>query len=197
MGNLKFISAILLFGVLSCSKGESSKVKLTITPGSPMVFDYDYTIIDIGDPTDADDDVTTIIKAPWYKYGFTIVNKSDKSVTVLNLKSTVTAMDKTGKFVKAEGTIDLTGLPKSGSDTQTAIGVIPPGETLTNLTLQYWDPDLAVPAFVPFAANFLMDGLPKDIPGFSYSVQVDIMGWFGTATAPEERLEVSTYFSTQ
>ena len=175
------LPTLLLFlslSVVQCGgdSGISSQIDYTIDPERPVVIDTDFTIrIENGDG-DPDTFETKEVKAPWFLFGYDIKNNSDKTITIVNFKITVTGT-KQGKATSSEHTLDLDDL---GTNV-TYLEEIGPGKKASRFTDTRW----------------FMHTLPEDVDGFSYTVKVEVQGWVGKSDSPDERLSGTFNFSTQ
>ena len=140
------------------------------------MIDTDFTLrIEDGDG-DPDTFETQEIKAPWFLFGYDIKNNSDKTITIVNFKLTVTGK-KQGEIKSSDHSLDLEDL---GTNI-TYLEEIGPGKSATRFTNTRW----------------FIHTLSDDVDGFSYSVKVEVQGWVGKADSPEERLTGNFNFSTQ
>ncbi len=154
----------------------STQVDFSNIPDKPIVITTDLPLR----VEDGDGDPTTFttkdIKAPWFLFRYSIKNNSSKTITVANLKFTITG-SKNSTPVVYETQLDLTDL---GTNV-TYLEEITPGKSATRFN----------------TTAFYLQALPKDVDSFSYSVKVDIQGWVGKNDTPEENLKVSRTFTTR
>lgn len=170
MSVLRILLLVLLClgGLIQCGgDGDNGKVEFAITPKSPVVINADLTL-------NPGTDNELVIKAPWFRFGFKIHNKSPHAVTVQSLVFTVVAITTSG-ITTTEYKLD------PGDVNATILAEIPPNQ--------------ANPTAV--AANFYAHGLAKNATSFNFSVTVDVQGWFGEEDAPEKRLTKSYSFVTR
>ena len=156
--------------------GISSKVNVEVVPERPVVIDTDFTLrLEDGDG-DPDTFETEQVTAPWFLFGYKIKNNSDKTITVVNFKITVTGKKGT-ETVSTEHSLNLEDL---GTNV-TYLEEISAGGSASRFTDTRW----------------FIDTLSSDADSFAYQVTVELQGWVGKSSNPEERLSKSFTFSTQ
>lgn len=188
---------ILAFWTIRCGKGgKSSDVILSISPGTPNVITVDYKL-----------DETTTIKAPWYAFNINVANNSDETVTILSIQLNVRLANANGSTTPTSILISPSSanfdVACGGTVTQkieyTDMGMYLPGESKA-ITLTFRGTlDPACPTINPITPLFYAGNNPNPSgtnPNYTYIVQMKAIGWFGTLTAPTERLDASSYFST-
>jgi hypothetical protein len=113
-----------------------------------------------------------VYNPPWYTFTVKITNGSSQKITYVTLKATVTTGDD-NDFKTTEYKFD----PGSNNGTSWYYGVVNPGETYKT-------------------SGWIIGDLPKS-DSFSYGVSLEATGWYGDYNAPEKRLSLTTFHSTQ
>ncbi|MCB0385610.1 MAG: hypothetical protein KDD43_09470 [Bdellovibrionales bacterium] len=175
---LPLLLCVISMASVHCAgeSGISSKVNVEVVPERPVVIDTDFTLrLEDGDG-DPDTFETEQVTAPWFLFGYKIKNNSDKTITVVNFKITVSGKKGT-EVVSTDHALDLEDL---GTNV-TYLEEISAGGSASRFTDTRW----------------FIDTLSKDADSFAYQVTVELQGWVGKSTNPEERLTKSFTFSTQ
>lgn len=111
------------------------------------------------------------ITAPWFKYLARVKNDSNTILTVCSFFHTITTI-KDGKEVSREVKMQM--------EDSYWIAEIPPKTTTT----------------IPYTVY--VSGLPQGDPGlYSYSVNIELEGWFGDHDNPTERAQATMSLTTQ
>lgn len=190
------------FFVGSCNKNsESSLVLVTISPGQPSVITGNYVI------------GTQTIQAPWFEFVVTVTNNSPETVSIIGLQVSVTAIKSDGTKATNIVTVSpgqynytLACNDATSADIQfTDFGQFAPGES-GPLALTYrlagtlpTACQTANPNITP--ATFFIGGNPdkatQQVVSFTYDVEMQPLGWFGTLNQPDKRFDKTVFFSTQ
>ncbi|MCB0361474.1 MAG: hypothetical protein KDD35_02050 [Bdellovibrionales bacterium] len=162
------------------SEGVSSQIEYSNTPEKPVVIATNFTLrVDDGDG-DSTTYTTKTFQAPWFLFGYTIKNNSNKTITIANLLLTVTG-SKGSTDVTQTYAIDFNSLNIPGED-RAYLDELSPGTSSSSSSKE---------------KQIYIDGLPKDVDNFSYRVKVDVQGWVGKSTEPEDRITGTWSFTTQ
>ena len=173
----------------------ANDVDMQIIPDRPIVITADYT-----------DSNQIVWKAPWFSYHVEVANHSNKPVTLMAFEVTTTAKKTDGTtVVKGPQTISpstynytVTCGTASAEASFVSFGTIPPRST-QYITLTY-DAGNSTPigqicgnAFDPNISNpmIIVPGNPDmtndHAASYRYSVQIQVVGWYGTLNNIEIR----------
>lgn len=196
----------LLAGWMTAScgnNGMSSQVSIIVTPNQPPVITGNFI------------HNNTTIQAPWFQFNATVNNNSTSPVTIIGLQLNVSGTRSDGTTVMK--TINI--LPSDYNYTMTCnnattaqiqftdFGQFAPGQSGSLQLIYQFKNTLPLDCTgngqtpdIPIATLYA-GGNPNQttdhVTSFTFSVQMQPMGWFGTRTAATQRLENFVFFSTQ
>ena len=171
----RVLLAFFLLASVQCGKnGKSSQVSITISPKTPVVILSDYTYDP--DPTSTLDDIK--VTGPWFAASFAVSNKSDETITIQSLTYTAEGISEYGVLLKSKGSFTPDDVIPPSDPPITYLAEVPAGTTQSIVTL-------------------FIGGLPKNTASTSFYVNLEIVGWFGTALAPTDKLSKTLAFSTK
>lgn len=176
----------------------SKLVEVSIAPDAPVVITADFQMND-----------STIISAPWFAMRVVIDNKSKKPVTIIALQYHVTAKRVDGTWV----TKDITMNPSTYNFTQAcsngttqAVNFTDFGEWKAGqkgmLSLTPRDTKTVCgEKWTPLVPLIYVGGLPSPnidhVVDYNQKVEMSLVGWFGTTTDPDSRLNKTITFYVQ
>ncbi|MBX7231969.1 MAG: hypothetical protein K1X29_07765 [Bdellovibrionales bacterium] len=169
MNLLKFGLALALVGVVQCGNGNSvsKKVSFKINPDQPIIILSNLTL-DFGTDTER------VITAPWFLFTFNYANNSDKTITIQSLKLTITTTSPTGNLETTNNHLDPGLFPTP----RAFILEMSPGQS------------------GDMNESYYVHGLQESASN-TYQVQVDVQGWIGTSSQPEDRFTKTVTFNTK
>ncbi len=183
--------------LLQCGKhGRSQKVKITVTPGQPRVFNVNGAYSNNGTVVE--------VPAPYFSASMAINNESDTPITIVGVRFEVTSTDAQGtpstKKVSFNAASLSYSIPATGGGVTTTcnyddFGQFDPGGSALDLRKYNDGPLFAEPNSSSTAgcptkgATFYVGGLTPGLSpnSFSYSVKVEPIGFFGARGNPEDR----------
>ena len=221
LGNcFKLLSVVLALGLSQCGGHTiSNDITIQIVPPQPTVFAGGYTY------TNASGEQTTL-QGPWLSFQVYIANNSGGSSGDPPLGLVIEAINVTitDNLNPANAPVTVTLSPATdgySNDTSTCIfsdygefdvggsstgsppynsNMSDPDQSHYNDTLLFEIPttgSISCPVNVP---KLYLSGLPSTSTtqtNFSYTVQIQPVGWFGTRESQVERFTNFTYFTTQ
>lgn len=183
------ILVLILAGLtlLSCGgKTRSSSTEIKVVPDEPIVISADRKR---GDVTD---------KGPWYQYNLQITNNDESlPITIAAIKVTVSGADENGSLQTKTGahsagefnTAGTDNTPECKFDYFKSIAV---GETAL-LSV-----DNGNAACKGIALMIDTDGPGgQNLKNYRYRVRVELIGWFGEATDPQDRFQTTYNFTAR
>jgi hypothetical protein len=202
--NRILLAVLAALTAVQCSNdGKAAQVSMTVNPKQPIVFTGNFTI----------PGTTSVVSSPWFEFTVSVNNNSNEAVTIIGIQVTVNGTTTSGQTVTNTKTLlpsDLnTTLACTGGTTYnltySSFGTISPN---SSMNLQFTiDPTVAAAApaacTLPTAstATFFVGGNPdiatSKVQNYSYQVQLQPEGWFGTLIKPADRFVKTVYFSTK
>lgn len=182
------ITVISFVALTGCgAKNKSQLAGVQIVPDQPIVFTAGINI-PMG---------TTVVAVnpPWFRFGVNLNNKTGDDVTIISMTATVSAISPSGQMQTAVKTFD-----PSTFDYSTDL------ISCTYYTFGTFADNQSGPLTLTGAGGgcsagepvFYMSALPSVGTGYyTYTVSLEIDGWFGTETAPKDRFQRLVYFTTQ
>ena len=172
----KFLLTLITLPVLmACSKQDSEKIDINFSPENPKVKFADGSVLV---STDANGVATyEEVKAPYFKFNFTVNNGSEKNVIVDTFKVKLTGLSTTQGFITVEK--DVTVESSIIATTQIVLADVAAGLTSTQ----------SVDFYVPDLSPLVTSGV--------YSVEVQAIGWFGTINEPSAVFSQKYFFTTR
>lgn len=157
--------------LIQCGNGNSvsKQIDFNIIPKTPVVILSDFTLNE-GSTNEK------TIKGPWFLVNYSVTNNSSKTITIQSLLFKVTAISSTGSISTTTATVDPSDYPAAADS---YLLELPAGTSAT-------------PAY-----GIYVDSLNKSVNSYNYTVKVEVQGWIGTASQPEDRLYKTVSFSTK
>lgn len=169
------LTLITLPLLIACSKQDSEKIKIDFSPENPKVKFADGSVLV---STDADGIATyEDVKAPYFKFNFTVTNGSDKNVIVDLFKIKLTGLSASSGFITLETDVSVESI--IGTTTQIVLADVAPGLTSTQ------------------SVDFYVADLSPLVTSGVYSVEVQALGWFGTINEPNTVFSQKYFFTTR
>ncbi len=172
----KFLLTLITLPVLmACSKQDSEKVDINFSPDNPKVKFADGSVLISTDAAGISS--YEEVKAPYFKFNFTVNNGSDKNVIVDSFKIKLTGLSTTDGFITLEADITVESI--FGTTTQIVLADVPAGLTSTQ------------------SVDFYVADLSPLVTSGVYSVEVQALGWFGTINEPSAVFSQKYFFTTR
>lgn len=200
------LSLALFFTLVQCGGEDalSKNVDLAITPNKPIIQNSDV-IVPIGSG-----DSTLTIAAPFTSFGITLSNNSGESLVITGFRletSYDSTNEKTGAMTTETGSSDVSPASLASQElvvksspsctfaasncNQNVLAILPTGTN--NYAVQAYDSTGTSLANI----KFIFSSLPKnDNKNFTYRMKLSILGYFGTETTINSRVNKSIYFTT-
>lgn len=191
---------LALVSATSCgNQGPASQVSFFINPSEPPVITGNFQV------------GNNVIQAPWFGFTVTVTNNSNDTVTIIGIQLNVNGTRADGSIVSKTVTISPSDYNFSlacagGASAEIQFndfGEIGPGQTLP-LGLYYRGGALPTGCGNPNQTTaVIMYAGPGPSPtadqviSYVYNVQMIPLGWFGTASQPDNRLDKQVYFTTE
>lgn len=168
---LRGLLLILITSSLSCFNNEESdsgKISFTALPDTPIVINAPKKVNGLNG-----DEIS--LEKPWFKFKFQLTNNSDLDLVIVAMKLRVAGSD-------TEYVVDSSYVSASAD---------------ALITVDKRNQTTKEPTTATFAGFIYFGGLPDQGGSFSYTIEVEPLGWFGSDIEQEGRFNGIYTFSTQ